>query len=162
MPRTKYNVFLSLIERYILFKIIFHICQRARSLWYKCCWNILYLWLKNARKNKNHFGYWVNFGYWVDFGYWEDSGTGVNYWISFSRTTSSFTYCHYALKVSPFFHTYLSLLSMNDYQSSMKYFTKDGQFHLNICLKGLHAGRASHIFFQYDTKWLRVRQSESF
>jgi len=71
-------------------------------------------------------------------------------------------YCHYALKVSPFFHTYLSLLSINDYQSSMKYFTEDGHFHLNICLRGLHAGRASHIFFQYDTKWLRVRQSESF
>jgi len=36
------------------------------------------------------------------------------------------------LKVSPFFHTYLSLLSINDYQSSMKYFTEDGHFHLNI------------------------------
>ena len=29
MPRTKYNVFSSLIERYILFKKIFHICHRA-------------------------------------------------------------------------------------------------------------------------------------
>lgn len=112
---------------------------------------------KNARKNNNHFGYWV------DFGYWEGSGAGVNYWISYSRPTSCWcTYCHYALEVSPFFHTYLSLLSINDYQSSMKYFTKDGQFHLNICLRGLHARRASHIFFQYNTKWLRVRQSESF